>query len=102
MCYGWFLTPRFIEEKLKGLRPDVALLFPAHPYDLASVLKILSPKVIILHHFDHHFDGQRAPFAAGIPEANMRRAERFAHDIAAVDNQIQVIILGFFMTYTLE
>lgn len=91
-------TGNFIEEKLKGLRPDVALLFPAHPYDLAGVLKTLNPKVIILHHFDEW----RAPFSAGISEANMKRAQRFERDVRSVDSQIKMIIPHFLMTYTLE
>jgi L-ascorbate metabolism protein UlaG (beta-lactamase superfamily) len=95
-------TGNFIEEKLTGVRPDVALLFPAHPYDLASVLKILSPKIIILHHFDQHFDGQRAPFSEGIKEANTGRARGFARKVREVDSQIKVIVPSFFMTYTLE
>jgi L-ascorbate metabolism protein UlaG (beta-lactamase superfamily) len=94
-------TGNFIEGKLKGLRPDVAL-FPAHPYDLASVLQTLNPKVIIGHHFDHHFDGQRAPFPEGIPESNVGRARRFARDVQAVDSQIKVIVPQLLMTYALE
>jgi len=95
-------TGNFIEEKLKGLHPDVALMYPAHPYDLAGALKTLSPKVIILHHFDHHFDQQRAPFSEGIPEANIKRAQRFARDVRSVDSQIKVIVPELLMTYTLE
>ena len=95
-------TGNFIEDNLKGFRPDVALLFPAHPYDLTKALKILGPKVIILHHFDHHFDGQRAPFSEGIPEANIKRARGFARDVRAVDSEIKVIVPELLMTYTLE
>lgn len=95
-------TGNFIEEKLKGLNPDVALLFPAHPYDLTSVLKTINPKVIVLHHFDRHFDEQRAPFSRGIPEANVKRAQRFQRDVGSIDSQIKVIIPQILMTYTLE
>ncbi len=69
-------TPNFIEEHLTGLHSDVALLASNHlGFNLERVLKALNPKVIILHHFDHHFDGLRAPFSEGIPEANIRRAQ---------------------------
>ncbi|MBI4524290.1 MAG: MBL fold metallo-hydrolase [Deltaproteobacteria bacterium] len=91
-------TGNFIEENLRGLRPDVALLAPVQGYDLGNALKILKPKVIILHHFDEW----RAPFTDGIPAANMRRAERFARDVAAIDSQIKVIISTFLMTHALE
>lgn len=91
-------TGNFIEDKLKGLRPDVALLFPAHPYDLANALKTLGPKVIILHHFDEW----QAPLSEGIPEANVKRAQRFAREVTAVDSRIKVIVPTFFMTYALE
>lgn len=37
-----------------------------------------------------------------IPEANIKRAQRFARDITAIDKQIKVIIPEFFMTYPLE
>lgn len=96
-------TPNFIEEHLTGLHPDVALLVSQHQgFNLERALKTLSPKVIVLHHFDHHFDGQRAPFSEGIPEANIRRAQRFARDVRAVDSQIKVIVPQLLMTYTLE
>ena len=42
-------TGNVIEAKLKGLRPDVALMNTGRQgYDFASVLKILNPKVIIV------------------------------------------------------
>ena len=67
-------------------------------YDFASVLRILSPKVLILH----HFDDWAAPFSEGISEQNLRRARGFARDVGAVDSQIKVIIPQFLMAYTLE
>ena len=92
-------TPNFIEEKLTGARPDVALLAVGHHgYNLEQILKNLKPKVVIIQHFDEW----RTSFSDGIPEANMRRAQRFARDVTAVDNQIKVIIPGFFLTHTLE
>ena len=92
-------TGMVIEEKLKGLRPDVVLMNLGHRgYDLASALKTLNPKVMIVH----HFDDWAAPFSEGISEKNLRRAQGFARDVGAVDNQIKVIIPQLLMTYTLE
>jgi L-ascorbate metabolism protein UlaG (beta-lactamase superfamily) len=92
-------TGNVIEEKLKGLRPDFMLMnFSRLGYDLSSVLKILNPKVIIVH----HFDDWAAPFSEGISEVNMQRAQRFARNVGAVDSQIKVIIPNFLTTYTLE
>ncbi len=92
-------TANFLEEKLMGLHPDVALLADGHQgYDLKSALKTLKPKMVIIQHYDEW----RAPFSQGLPESNRKRAERFQRDIAAVDGEIKVIIPDFFMTYTLE
>jgi L-ascorbate metabolism protein UlaG (beta-lactamase superfamily) len=92
-------TGNFIMEKLKGLHPDVALMNTGRQgYDFASVLKILNPKVIIVH----HFDDWGAPFSEAISEQNLRRARGFARDVRAVDSQIKVIIPQLLMTYTLE
>jgi L-ascorbate metabolism protein UlaG (beta-lactamase superfamily) len=92
-------TANFLEEKLTGLRPDVALLADGHQgYDLKSALKTLKPKVVIIQHYDEW----RSPFSQGLPESNMKRAQRFQRDIAAVDDEIKVIIPDFLMTYTLE
>jgi L-ascorbate metabolism protein UlaG (beta-lactamase superfamily) len=58
-------TAGFIEDKLVGVRPDVLLLAATQRlYDLRSVLNILNPKTIILHHFDEW----RAPISQGIPK----------------------------------
>jgi len=82
-------TANFLEEKLTGLRPDIALLADGHQgYDLKSVLKTLNPKVVILHHFDEW----RAPFSQGLPNSNRKRAQRFQRDIATADDRIKVII----------
>lgn len=92
-------TANFIEEKLTGVHPDIALLAEGHDgYNLERILKTLKPKVVIIHHFDQW----RTSFSEGIPETNMKRAERFARDITAVDNQIKVIIPDFLMSHTLE
>jgi L-ascorbate metabolism protein UlaG (beta-lactamase superfamily) len=92
-------TPNFIEEKLTGVRPDVALLADGHHgYNLERVLRNLKPKVVVIQHFDEW----RTSFSEGIPEANNRRAQRFARDVTAVDNQIKMIVPDFLMTYTLE
>jgi L-ascorbate metabolism protein UlaG (beta-lactamase superfamily) len=91
-------TGNVIEEKLKGLRPDVALMNAGHPYDLANVLKTLNPKVIIVH----HFDDWGVPFSEGMLEVD-KRAQGFRRAIRSVNSQIRVIIPeAFLMTYTLE
>jgi L-ascorbate metabolism protein UlaG (beta-lactamase superfamily) len=92
-------TANFSEEKLTGVQPDIALLAVGHDgYNLERVLKTLKPKVVIIQHFDQW----RTSFSQGIPEANIKRAQRFARDVTAIDNRIKVIIPDFFMTYTLE
>jgi L-ascorbate metabolism protein UlaG (beta-lactamase superfamily) len=91
-------TANFIQEKLFGLNPDIALLAKGHSYDLASALKTLDSKVILLHHFDQW----RAPFAEGMPEANKKRAERFARDVAKINSQINVIVPQFLSTYAFK
>ena len=65
---------------------------------MSSVLKILNPKTVVLHHFDEW----RAPIAQGIPAANRRRAERFAAEIQAVNPNIRVVIPEFFRPINLE
>jgi L-ascorbate metabolism protein UlaG (beta-lactamase superfamily) len=91
-------TGNFIEENLKGLQPDVALLAENGNYDWPDALKLLRPKTVIIHHYDEW----RTPFSDGIPESNRRRAQRFAKIIKSVDNQIKVIIPEFFKPITLE
>jgi L-ascorbate metabolism protein UlaG (beta-lactamase superfamily) len=92
-------TANFVEEKLTGVQPDIALLAAGHDgYNLERALKTLKPKVVIVQHYDEW----RTPFSQGIPEANIKRAQRFARDITAIDKQIKVIIPDFFMTYALE
>lgn len=91
-------TGNFIEDNLAGLRPDTIVMAPVQGYDLANVLKVLNPRTII----HHHFDEWRAPFAAGIKESNVRRAERFVREVKAVNEQIKVIVPSFFATFTLE
>lgn len=91
-------TGNFIDGNLAGLRPDVILMAPVQGYDLTNVLSILKPKTI-LH---HHFDEWQVPFADGIKESNIRRAERFVREVRAVNENIKVIVPGFLLTYTLE
>jgi hypothetical protein len=67
-------------------------------YDLRRALEILAPKTIILHHFDQW----RAPIPEGMPEANRKRAQRFAAEIHAVNPNIKVIIPEFFAPIELE
>ena len=92
-------TANFVEEKLPGLNPDLALLAePGRAYDLKNALRALKPKTVIMH----HFDDWRAPFSQALPSPNIRRAERFKRDILAIDGAIKVIIPEFLKTYTLE
>ena len=92
-------TANFIEEKVAGLRPDVALLASGHEgYDLKSVLRAMKPKVVLIHHYDEW----RVPFSQGRPRSNVTRAQRFQRSIQAIDGGIKVIVPDFFMTYTLE
>jgi len=81
-------TGNFIEDNLKGLRPDVAILADNSNYDWADALKILRPKIVIIHHYDEW----RTPYGDGIPESNKHRAQRFERLIKSVDKQIKVII----------
>jgi L-ascorbate metabolism protein UlaG (beta-lactamase superfamily) len=91
-------TGNFIEENLKGLQPDLALLAATGNYDWADATKILRPKTVVIHHFDEW----RAPFSIGIPAANRKRAQRVEQQIKSVDGSINVIIPDFFKTITLE
>jgi len=92
-------TANFIEGKLTGVHPDITLLAVGHDgYNLESVLKNLNTKVVIIQHFDEW----RTSFSEGIPEASMKRAQRFERNVRSVDSQIKVIIPHFLMTYTLE
>lgn len=92
-------TAGFIEDNLVGLRPDVVLLAATQRvYDLPSVLKILDPKTVMLHHFDEW----RVPIAEGMPEGNRKRAQRFANDVRALNSNIKIVIPDFFSLFTLE
>ena len=91
-------TGNFIEDNLKGLQPAVAILADNSNYDWADALKMLRPKTVIIHHYDEW----RTPFADGIPESNMRRAQRFERLIKSVDRQIKVIIPELLKPVVLE
>jgi L-ascorbate metabolism protein UlaG (beta-lactamase superfamily) len=91
-------TGGFIEENLSGLRPDIALLYPMNRNDSAEILKALQPKTVYVHHFDEW----RNSISEGIPESNLRRAQRFVRDVNAIDKQIRIVIPKFFETYTLN
>ena len=91
-------TGNFIEDNLKGLRPDVAILADNSNYDWADALKILRPKTVIIHHYDEW----RTPYGDGIPESNKRRAQRFERLIKSVDKQIKVIIPELLKPVVLE
>ncbi len=88
----------FVEEKLAGLRPDVALLYPMNRADTASLLAAAPAKTVIVHHFDEW----RASFAEGMPPSNAARAQRFARDVRAIDSRIKMIVPGFFETYRVD
>jgi L-ascorbate metabolism protein UlaG (beta-lactamase superfamily) len=91
-------TGNFIEEKLNGLQPDVAILAATGGYDFTEAIKILRPKIVIIHHHDNW----RVPFHLGISETNQRRAQRVEDEIKAVDSNIKVLVPEYFKTITLE
>jgi L-ascorbate metabolism protein UlaG (beta-lactamase superfamily) len=91
-------TGNFIEENLKGLEPDVAILAATGDYDWAEAIKILRPKTVIIHHHDNW----RVPFSAGISRSNRKRAQRVEDAIKWVDRNIKVIVPQYFKTITVE
>jgi len=91
-------TGNFIEENLKGLQPDIALLAATGNYDFTDAIKILRPKTVVIHHFDEW----RSPFSIGIPASNRKRAQRVEQQVKSVDGNINVIIPDFLKTITLE
>jgi hypothetical protein len=80
------------------LQPDVAILAENSNYEWATALKILRPKLVIVHHFDEW----RAPLSYGISRSNMKRAQRLEQEVKAVDREIKVLIPRFLTPYTLE
>jgi len=91
-------TGNFIEENLKELRPDVAILAENGNYDWAEAIKILRPKTVIIQHYDNW----RVPYAEGISSSNRKRAQRMENTIKAVDRSINVIVPEYLKTITLE
>jgi L-ascorbate metabolism protein UlaG (beta-lactamase superfamily) len=91
-------TGGFIEEKLAGLRSNIALLYPMTRRDAAVMLQLLQPKTVVVHHFDEW----RMPFSEGIPAASARRAQRFARDVNSIDSGITTIVPKFFESRTFE
>ena len=91
-------TGNFIEENLRGLEPDVAILAENSNYDWTEAIKILRPKTVIVH----HYDDWRVPFSSGMTAAVRRRAQRLERDVKSVDRNIKVIIPEFLQTITLE
>ena len=91
-------TGNFIEERLKTVQPDVALLAENSNYDWPDALKLLRPKTVVIHHYDEW----RTPFSEGIPESNRRRAQRFEKIIKGFDSKIKVIIPELLKTVSLE
>jgi L-ascorbate metabolism protein UlaG (beta-lactamase superfamily) len=91
-------TGGFIEANLKGLHPDVAILRGNRNYQWSEAIKTLQPKTVIIH----HYDDWRSALALGIPDANLRRAQRFERDIKSINPQIKVIIPEHLQQITLE
>jgi L-ascorbate metabolism protein UlaG (beta-lactamase superfamily) len=91
-------TGNFIEEKLNGLHPEVAILAATGGYDFTEAIKILRPKTVIIHHHDNW----RVPFAVGISKANRKRAQRVEDQVKAVDSNIKVIVPEYFETIPLD
>jgi hypothetical protein len=67
-------------------------------YEWAAALKILRPKLVIVHHFDEW----RAPLSNAISRSNTKRAQGFEQEIKWVDRGIKVIIPQLLATYALE
>ncbi|HYA30044.1 MAG TPA: MBL fold metallo-hydrolase [Acidobacteriota bacterium] len=88
----------FIEENLRGLEPDVAILAENSNYDWDEAIKILRPKTVIVH----HYDDWHVPFSGGMTAAARRRAQRLEQQVKSVDRNIKVIIPEFLRTITLE
>ena len=66
--------------------------------DSAEILMALNPKTVYVHHFDEW----RNSISEGLPESNLRRAQRFARDVNSINKQITVVIPRFLETYSLE
>ena len=91
-------TGGFIEDKVTGLKADIALLYPMEKDDLLRLLKPLQPRTIFLHHFDRW----QLPLADGLPDATMGRARRFSRDVNAIDKNIKVVIPKYFESHVIE
>jgi L-ascorbate metabolism protein UlaG (beta-lactamase superfamily) len=91
-------TGSFIEANLKGLQPDVAILAENRNYQWSEAIKTLQPKTVIIH----HYDDWRSALALGIPDANLRRAQRFERVIKSINPQIKVIIPEHLQQITLD
>jgi L-ascorbate metabolism protein UlaG (beta-lactamase superfamily) len=91
-------TGNFIEERLKTIQPDVALLAENRNYNWPDALKLLRPKTVVIHHYDQW----RTPISEAIPEANRRRAQRFEKVIKSFDSKIKVITPELLKTISLD
>ena len=91
-------TGNFIEDRLKSVRPDIALLAENRNYNWPDALKLLQPKTVVIQHYDEW----RRPFSEGIPESNRRRARRFEKVIKTFDSKIRVIIPELLNTISLD
>lgn len=91
-------TGNFIEDRLKSVRPDIALLAENRNYNWPDALKLLQPKTVVIQHYDEW----RTPFSEGIPESNRRRAQRFEKVIKTFDSKIRVIIPELLKTISLD
>ena len=91
-------TGNFIEDRLKSVRPDIALLAENRNYNWPDALKLLQPKTVVIQHYDEW----RRPFSEGIQESNRRRARRFEKVIKTFDSKIRVIIPELLNTISLD
>ena len=91
-------TGNFIEENLRGLEPDVAILAENSNYDWTEAIKILRPKTVIVH----HYDDWHVPLSSGMTAAVRRRAQRLEREVKSIDRNIKVIIPEFLKPITLE
>ncbi|HEY7319101.1 MAG TPA: hypothetical protein VIE89_16170 [Candidatus Binatia bacterium] len=88
----------FLEENLRGLEPNVAILAENRNYDWTEAIKILRPKTVIVH----HYDGWRVALSSGMTAAVRRRAQRLERELKSVERNIKVIIPEFLQTIPLE
>jgi L-ascorbate metabolism protein UlaG (beta-lactamase superfamily) len=93
-------SANFLEEEVKGLQPDVALIAIGGrsnvPKYTETLLQTLKPKIVIPHHYDNFL----LPFSEGIKELpGPDTLEKFIEEVRSASPDIRVIRLSFFEIY---